>query len=283
LNINYNLISKYLITLLSIVLIAFLIDTIVFLYLPKDKPSLQQNNINVLEYKRYELQSAFKVEKKIKKKIVQKKKAKVEYKFLSNMILSAIYDMGSEKGFIIIQEKGKSQTHILSIDEKFKGYTLYKIFAKYVIFKKFGKEFKLSISQDDKKVKYKEIETPSNISYENEIKNGDIEVLYDKVKVKRTLINEYAQNFDKVWDDIAINEVRTKEGIDGFKVNFIRKNSVFEKLGLKKNDVIKSANNIELKSYNDAIKLYKKMGKLKILNLKIIRNNQEEELSYEIK
>ena len=278
-NINYNLISKYLIVILSVLLFSFILNTILYLYLPKDKPSFVKNDIEALEYKRYELKSAFKVKKIITKEVVQKKKEKVEYKFLSNMTLSAIYDMGDKKGFIIIQEKGKKQTQILSLNEKFKGYTLYKIYAQYVVFTKAKKEFKLSILQDDKKVKYEEVEP----LIQEEETTEDIDVQHDKVTVKRSLINEYSKNFDKVWKDIAIKEVRTKDGIDGFKVNFIRKNSVFDKLGLKKNDVIKSANNIELKSYNDAFKLYKKMDKLKILNLKIIRNNQEEELSYEIK
>ena len=277
-NINYNLISKYLIMILSVLLFSFILNTILYLYLPKDKPSFVKNDIEALEYKRYELKSAFKVKKIIAKKVVQKKKEKVEYKFLSNMTLSAIYDMGDKKGFIIIQENGKKQTQILSLNEKFKGYTLYKIYAKYVVFTKANKEYKLSILHDDKKVKYEEVEPLIK-----EETTKDIDVQYDKVTVKRSLINEYSKNFDKVWKDIAIKEVRTKDSIDGFKVNFIRKNSVFDKLGLKKNDVIKSANNIELKSYNDAFKLYKKIDKLKILNLKIIRNNQEEELSYEIK
>ena len=276
-NINYNLISKYLIILLGILLFSFTINTVLYIYLPKDKPYVVKDDIEVLEYQRYELKNAFKVKKVIKQKKVKKQSIKTEYKFLSNMILSAIYDMGDEKGFIIIQEKGKNKTNILSINEKFKGYTLYKIFPKYVIFTKYAKEFKLTLLQNDKKVKYEEVETIE------EVKDEDIEVLYDKVKVKRSLINDYSKNFDKVWKDISINEVKTKNGINGFKVGFVRKNSVFEKLGLKRNDIIKSANNIELKSYNDAFKLYKKMDKLKILNLKIIRNNQEEELSYEIK
>ena len=63
LNINYNLISRYIILVLSILLFSFLLNTILYLYLPKDKPVVLKNNIEVLEYKRYELKNAFKVKK----------------------------------------------------------------------------------------------------------------------------------------------------------------------------------------------------------------------------
>lgn len=276
-NINYNLISKYIIILLCILLFSFTLNTALYMYLPKDKPSFVQNDIQELEYKRYEIQSAFKIKKIISKKIEKKQTNKVEYKFLLNMTLNAIYDMGDDVGFIIVQEKGKAKTIILSINENFKGYKLDKIYAKYVIFTKFNKEFKLSILQNEKKVKYEEVV----VKQREELKS--IELVDDKYKVKRTLIENYSKNFDKIWKDINIKEIRTKKGIDGFKIYGVRKNSIFASLGLQKGDIIKSVNNVKLKSYNDAFKIYKKINKLKILNLIIIRNNQEEELIYEIK
>ena len=104
-----------------------------------------------------------------------------------------------------------------------------------------------------------------------------------QLSIKRDLINDYIQDFGKIWDNISIDEIKTKTGIDGFKINSVRKNSVFDKLGLKKGDIIKEVNNIRLKSYNDAFIVYKKINKIKNINLTILRDGTEQEINYEIK
>jgi len=181
-------------------------------------------------------------------------------------------------GYIIIKEKNKSDTIILSVNEKFKEYVLKEVYSSYVIFDKNDKEYKLQMKVSKEKTKYEvinqseTIKTTKTISVDNGL-----------VTVKRELINDYIKNFDKIWNDIAISEIKTKNGIDGFKVNRIKKGTPFAKIGLKKGDIIKSINNIQLKSYNDAFKIYKKINTIKSLNLVILRDNIQTEIYYEIK
>jgi len=59
-------------------------------------------------------------------------------------------------------------------------------------------------------------------------------------------------------------------------------NSKFATLGLRKGDVIIKANNIPLKSYRDAMNVYKNINKFDAINIVVMRNNQEKELVYEI-
>ncbi len=89
-------------------------------------------------------------------------------------------------------------------------------------------------------------------------------------------------NIDKVWKDINIKDIRKNGRIEGFKIYSLNKNSVFGKLGLKQNDVIKSVNGIEIRSYADAFNLYNEIKKLEYLNLEVLRNNEIVELDYEI-
>ena len=70
--------------------------------------------------------------------------------------------------------------------------------------------------------------------------------------------------------------------ITGFRINSVTKNSVFDKLGLKQGDIIKSVNNIAMSNYQDAFNMYNKINTIKYFNMKIIRNNKEMELDYEI-
>jgi len=276
LNISYNSIIKNIVLLIFVISLAYIVSSILHILLPKQAPIFMFQKDNTLEYKRYDLKVAFK-QKAIVKRVIKKQVVKKQnYQFLSNIVLNAIYDMGETSGFIIVMEKGKPQTFILSLKENFKGYKLSKIFAKYVIFTKNNKEYKLSMIKDNEIVKYEKVQEEKKIKQNIEVDN-------DKVSIKRDLVDDYIQNFDKIWNDISISEIKTKNGIDGFKINRVKKRSVFSKLGLKKGDVIKSVNNIKLRSYNDAFKLYKKINKIKVINMVILRDNIEREMIYEIK
>ena len=277
-NINYNSLFKALIPYFIILLIAILLDFILYVYMPKSTKKYDMKDDNNLEYKRFEVQTVFKIKAKIIKKVEKKVVKKENYTILNNINLLAIYAMNNNSGYIIIQEKNRNDTIILSKNESFKNYKLKDIYKTYVVFVSNNKEYKLSINDEKKSTKYQVIKEEKNIKIITDISVND-----GKVSIKRELINNYIENFDKIWQDISISEVKTANGIDGFKVNRIKKNTAFDKIGLKKDDIIKSINNIELKSYNDAFKIYKKINKIKSLNIEILRNNTPLEVYYEIK
>jgi len=277
-NINYNSLFKNILPYFIIIFFAIFIDFILYIYLPHGAKVYDTNDEKTLEYKRYEIQNVFKVKAKLIKRVEKKVVKKENYTILNNINLLAIYAMNNNSGYIIIQEKNKNDTIILSKDESFKNYKLSNIYKTYVVFIKNNKEYKLSINDEKKSTKYQVIKEEKNIKTTSDINIDD-----GKVTIKRELINNYIENFDKIWQDISISEVKTENGIDGFKVNRIKPKTAFAKIGLKRNDIIKSINNIKLKSYNDAFKIYKKINKIKSLNIEVIRNNTLMEIYYEIK
>ena len=100
--------------------------------------------------------------------------------------------------------------------------------------------------------------------------------------ISRTDIDFYSKNPKEIWKDISIVEVKNAGKIEGFKVTKIKKNSKMAKLGIQKGDIIIKANNIELKSYKDAMNLYGKINDLDTIQIVLLRNNQEKEIVYEI-
>ena len=273
----YSNIFKKLIPYFIVMSVGYILSSLIYFILPhqgvNSKPTAPSTH---LEYKRFNIQQLFQKNKVVSASIEVKK---IEYQLLSNITLKAIYTITEEQGWIIIAGKS-NKTFLLSIDDKFKGYKLVRLYKNYVIFDKAGVEYKLELLKS-KKVNYSVTKV---VQQKPSATNTKIVVVDDKISIHRTYINSYINNFDKIWNDIAINETKDKNGaINGFKVNFIRPNTAFYKLGLKKGDIIKTINNIELKSYNDAFTIYKKINKLTNLNIKILRNNKEMELNYEIK
>jgi len=187
-------------------------------------------------------------------------------KKISNLVLKGLY--GTKKsGYVVIAMKSSpNKTEVIATGEKFGGYMLAEIHALSAVFKRNNRSYTLFIENS---------ETPAFKVAASE--SDDL-----PKQISRDEINAYTGNIDKIWKDISISEVKSEGKIKGFKVTRIKSDSPMARIGLKKGDVIIKANNKELKSYADALDIYKKIGTLQALELVVLRNNQEKEIVYEI-
>ncbi|MAC85064.1 MAG: hypothetical protein CL624_13120 [Arcobacter sp.] len=270
-NIDFNKLIQKLIPYAFILLLAYLLSTILFLYLPRNGVDFIDNSKQSLEYRKYD--GFYSNAKLIVKK--QETKKVIKQETISKYLLKAIYSTTSNSGWVTIENKQNKKSYILSQFEEIDGYILTKLYKNYVVLEKQVKEYRLDMVQANKKVAYNVTNVIDNVK-ENIVVDGN------NMLIKRDYLNSYVNDIDKVWNNISIKDIRINGKIDGFKVMNVQKNSVFGRLGLKRNDVIKSINNNVLTSYADAFKVYNNISNTKYLNLEILRNNEILELNYEI-
>lgn len=267
-NINYNKILKELLPYLWVLLLAYIFTFILSFLLPIN--TIELNNINSIKIAYTNYANLFTKGNNI---IVTKEaKKKKSYELISNIELKAVYLEDEYNGWVILEDKS-NKTFILENEEIFRGYVLKKLYKSYVIFEKNSKTYQLKIKEESEKLSY---------IIKNEENEESIEVTSNLVKIKRNYLNNYISDFEKIWEDIQIKDVRKDGKIIGFKVFSIKEGSVFMKLGLEKGDIIKSVNNTKLKSYNEAFKIYKRINSLDFLQIEVLRDGQIVELSYEI-
>ena len=270
-NINFNTFLEKIMPYAFVILFAYVLTSTFSLFLPKNGIDFSDNSNVNLTYQKYDgfysnvKIDTPKIDKKIKIKAIET---------LSKYQLKAVYSTASNGGWAIIQEKSSNKSTILEQYEKFSGYTLTKLYKKYIVFEKNLKEFKIELPLD-KKVTYK-VENKTTLGNQNLIVNED------SMKIERSYLNSYVNNLEKVWKDISIKDIRKAGKIEGFKIDKVNKNSIFGKLGLKKDDVIKGINRKKITSYADAFKIYNEINRLKYLTIEVLRNNEIVELDYEI-
>ena len=177
---------------------------------------------------------------------------------LKGLKLKALYFDG-KKGFIIIENKGKSV--FIDLGKMYKGYKLVKIGFSYALFEKNGKKYKLQME----KSKFE-----NNFSIKQNVKEN-------KIFVSRKIFNEYVNNLNKIWNNIGI--VKTDEG---YMITYIKPHSIFEKIGLKKGDILLEVNGRKLKNNADAWNLYRNATKFNSFEIKILRNHKLKVLYYEM-
>jgi general secretion pathway protein C len=200
---------------------------------------------------------------------------------ISDITLYAIYN-ASTVTVVTIEYKGK--TKVLSKGDKVNGFVLEGAGSNFATFSKASKTYKVNLRKGKKspqgttssEKRASQEEMPPSKKAE-----GDISDAGDHKIVDRSLIDHYATNMDDIYKNIGITESK-KNGAMEFKISFVRKNSPFAKLGVKRGDIIKSINGQEINSYNAAFGMYKNIKNIENLTLVIQRGKEEMELEYEI-
>jgi len=254
-------------TLLLILLaVAKAISLAVWWFLPSDGVELQLKDNYKPKYQRVNFKNMLDTDVSTKNNSKTHQNLLNSGSSITNMVLKGLYGKGSEGFAIVALKSSPKKTSIVSVGEVFSGYTLKIILPNGVIFTKFSKEYILNMLH-------------SKITQESVISSAESS---EPKNVSRADIDFYSKNPKEIWRDISIKEVRKGGKIEGFKVTKIKKNSKMAALGIKKGDIIIKANNIELKSYKDALNLYGKIKDLNAIEIVILRNNQEKEIVYEI-
>ncbi len=216
---------------------------------------------------------------KLKQKHVKKLKPVSD---ISSFKLLAIYN-SPNRIVITISKKGK--TSVLVRGDTIDGYVLDAATAREALFLRGGKSYQLSLIESNKSpgvvssVKYSQEkkEEPEEEAVVGEITDADGLTVVD-----RSLLDHYSKNMKDIWKNIGIKELKEDGKITGFKVNFVKRESDFAKLGLRRGDVILSINGQALNSYNSAFDIYKNIDTMDSLTLKVRRGKEEMELEYEI-
>lgn len=272
--INSKLFSTIIFFLSILVLVKVIWLIISLLFLPNSGEEHAQESQAKALYYRVRLTNQSAVIAPIVKRRLQPVRSSMQgYKLL------ALYN-ASDRLVVTVEKRNK--TTILAKGEKIDGFKLSSAGADYAIFTKAGKEFRLSLTKMNNKGKNSAIGNHPGMTNQNDKEDTGI-VEQDGVKIiSQDLLGSYTQDVDKIWKDIGIGENRVNGKLNGFKINYVKRGSDFEKLGLKRGDILMAINAEELNSYGAAMNFFKNIKNIENLTLTVQRNGKSEDIEYEI-
>ena len=197
--------------------------------------------------------------------------------------LLAIYNTSTET---VVTVKYKGKTKVLARGEDINGYVLKGAGSNFATFSKNSKSYKVMILKgknfgNGKMTSSMATPVPKS-SKASDKPIGEITDAGDHRVIDRSLLEHYANNMDDIYKNIGITELKEGSNLKGFRITFVKKDSPFEKLGIHREDVIKSINGQEINSYNAAFEAYKNIKNIDNLTLVVQRGKEEMELEYEI-
>ncbi len=202
---------------------------------------------------------------------------------IKEITLLAIYNASD---ISVVTVAYRHQTKVLSSGDLINGFTFEGAGSNYAMFSKNGKNYKVLLDKQSKASGSIGTITPASPPRTSQVVQqqpvGEVTNEGSVRIIDRSLVDHYAENMDDIYKNIGISEIKDGNDLKGFKINFVRRDSPFAKLGIRRNDVIKSINGQEITSYNEAFKVYKNIKNVDEMNLVIQRGNEEMELDYEI-
>lgn len=261
------------ILLFTVVVALFFLSTLAMLFLPKVSIEKVVESRVEIPYVNYKLGDIFYV---TDPKESPKESPKEEQTYeLNNLELKAIFADEHGKGWIVLVDKGTQKSEVLKNDDEYKGYRLVEIRPQSALFENSGKKYTVTINKPE----MKELVTSPLVATASAKKTQDTPLIR---AVPRREIDKYRQNYKAIWKNIKIKETVEHGEITGFKILWIKEDSIFAQLGFKVGDIIKAVNNKELKSYADAFKIYNTIQSYKSLKFTILRDKEVRELEYEV-
>jgi len=202
---------------------------------------------------------------------------------IKDIKLLAIYN-ASDMTVIAVEYKGK--TKVLSRGDEINGFVLEGAGSNFATFSKHAKSYKVMLLKGKTSGQGKVTPVMSTLApkkQNGESKSlGEVTNMGDHRVIDRALLDHYANNMDDIYKNIGISELKEGSNLKGFRITFVRKDSPFEKLGVRRDDVIKSINGQEINSYSAAFEAYKNIKNIDNLTLVVQRGKEEMELEYEI-
>ena len=215
--------------------------------------------------------------------IVNHNPAPVRVGNMKEIKLLALYG-DSEVTIVTVEYKGK--TKVLARGDDINGFVLQGGGLNYATFSKNAKTYKVMLFSPKSSGKTSSISsvvsTPAIAKKEDNEATGEVTDMGDHKVIDRSLLEHYANNMDDIYKNIGITEVKNGRNLEGFRLTFVRKDSPFAQLGVRRDDVIQEINGQPITSYNAAFEVYKNIKNVENLSLKIKRGKEEMELEYEI-
>ena len=105
-----------------------------------------------------------------------------------------------------------------------------------------------------------------------------------RVSLRRSMINDAMQDVSKLMTEIKISPHLGEDGQpSGLAVSNIKPNSIFRRMGLRNGDVLKSVDGQDIRSVDDALKLYESMKSADSISVQIQRRGRDRNIEYNIR
>lgn len=102
-------------------------------------------------------------------------------------------------------------------------------------------------------------------------------------KISKDFVQENINNVAQIMSNVRVKPHFDKGKPDGFEISRIKKGSMFQSMGFKDGDLIKTVNGHDIRSAEDIMKLYNTLKDSNLFSIEIFRDNKKKTLNFKVR
>lgn len=197
-----------------------------------------------------------------------------------NLILKGILaDRTSDKKFALIALEGEDE-NIYRIGERVLGAELIHIDSRRVILRRNGVYESLTLKTiESQTLAATNVQSASNIK----LSNGSNQINNKNQRtVSKTVLDQHLNDLPQLLKQAKTVPYTNNGQQAGFRVVEINESSLFNQLGLKRNDIIQAVNGISINNTKEALQAYQELKNAKAFQVDILRGGHDFTINYSI-
>ncbi|MEJ2156298.1 MAG: type II secretion system protein GspC [Desulfobacteraceae bacterium] len=184
-----------------------------------------------------------------------------------------------EKSYAVIENTQNRQQNLYRVGDSVQNATLKMILRSQVVLTHNGRDEMLAMEK---------IQQGSSTAARRPIGRPTIPlpagIRTQRVSLRRSMINDAMQDVSKLMTEIKISPHIGEDGQpSGLAVSNIKPNSIFRRMGLRNGDVLRSVDGQDIRSVDDALKLYESMKSANRISVQIQRRGRDRNIEYNIR
>jgi general secretion pathway protein C len=178
-----------------------------------------------------------------------------------------------KRSYAVIEDTQKREQDLYRVGDSVQGATVKAILRSRVVLSVNGKDEVLAMEQ---LVGGTAAKGPARRRKPPVGKTGRVRT--QRVSLRRSMINNAIQDVSKLMTQIQITPNES-----GLAISNIKPNSIFRRMGLRNGDILKSVDGQEIRSVDDALKLYENLKSADNVSVSIMRRGADRNIDYMIR
>ncbi len=184
----------------------------------------------------------------------------------------------TRRSYAVIEDTQKREQNLYRVGDSVQNATLKLIMRSKVVLSLNGKDEVLAMEQIVQATRRRSPRTsgPRAVSSTGAVRT-------QRVSLRRSMINDAIQDVSKLMTEVQIRPHMEEGAAAGLALSNIKPNSIFRRMGLRNGDILKSVDGQEIRSVDDALKLYENLKSASDVNVRIQRRGRDRNINYNIR
>ena len=186
-----------------------------------------------------------------------------------------------ERAYAVIEDTQSRQQNLYRIGDTIQNATVKDILRERVVISVNGKDEFLSMEKLEQVGGIRPVAAKAPFSRPAAF--SKLPARTQRISLRRGMINDAMNDVSKLMTQIAIKPHIEDGQPAGLAMTNIKPNSIFRRMGLRNGDILKGVDGQQIRSVDDALKLYDSLKSAENVNVQIQRRGRDRNINYHIR